>query len=155
MSRAFTKEIDDAPPPPLPERPVSAAPNLVTARGAGQIEAEAAAIERQLGVAADAREIATLQRDRRYWAARLASMQVMPAVTAPNAIKFGTAVELRRTGRTLQMRIVGEDEADPAAGLIAWTSPLAVALDGAEPGESIEFAAGGRTETIEILGVSP
>ena len=33
MSRAFTREIDDAPLAPPPERPVSAAPNLVTATG--------------------------------------------------------------------------------------------------------------------------
>jgi hypothetical protein len=34
MSRAFVKEIDDALPLPLPERPISEAPNLVTPRGA-------------------------------------------------------------------------------------------------------------------------
>ena len=37
---------------------------------------------------------------------------------------------------------------------IAWNSPLAETLNGAEPGELIEFEAGGRTEMIEVVGVA-
>jgi transcription elongation GreA/GreB family factor len=154
MSRAFVKEIDDAPEPPLPERPVSAAPNRVTARGARLIEQAVAGLERQIAVA-EPTALPLLQRDLRYWQARRASMQPVPADPAPAAVGFGVRATVIRGGRTQTLGIVGEDEADPAAGLIAWTSPLARALEGAEPGEAVEFAAGGRTEVIEVVAVGP
>ena len=42
----------------------------------------------------------------------------------------------------MTLRIVGEDEADPAAGRIAWTAPVAQALLGAEAGEIRELPNG-------------
>ena len=48
--------------------------------------------------------------------------------------------------------VVGDDEADPANGMIAFSAPLARALMGAEVGELIEFA--GREEAIEILAIT-
>lgn len=153
MSRAFTKEIDDAPPLPLEPRPISGEPNFVTPRGAALIEAEADRLTAALVRAADG-DVAAIQRDLRYWSARRQSMQVVTSPETPAAVSFGTVVEIRRGGKVVRLGIVGEDEADPAAGLIAWTSPLARALDGAEPGELLEFEAGGRTEMIEVLGVT-
>jgi hypothetical protein len=47
MSRAFVKEVDDTPVAPPLERPVSAASNLVTPRGAGLIEQAIVALEEQ------------------------------------------------------------------------------------------------------------
>jgi transcription elongation GreA/GreB family factor len=49
--------------------------------------------------------------------------------------------------------IVGEDEADPAHGRIAWTAPLARALDGAVRGDVVELEAGGRIEEVRVLAV--
>jgi len=152
MSRAFVREVDDAPAPPMPERPISAAPNLVTPEGAALIAAELAAIDAALAEGAGDTE--TLLRDQRYWSARQASMQVVETPDDPEAVCFGARVNIRRRGKTVSLVIVGEDEADPAEGLIAWTSPLARALDGAEPGEEIDFEAGGQPETIAILGIA-
>lgn len=154
MSRAFTREIDDAPAPPPPERPVSGALNLVTPRGARLIDEAIAAIDAALAGTPVDETIATLRRDQRYWAARRTTMQVVEPSEDPTAVGFGTVVRIRRNGSTRDIRIVGEDEADPAADLIAWTAPLAKALDGAEPGEEVEFAAGGRTETITVVTVT-
>ena len=153
MSRAFTKEVDDAPAPPLEERPVSEAPNFVTPHGAELIEAQIARLADALASAADG-EVAAIRRDLRYWTARRQSMQMITTSAAPLAVSFGTVVQLSRGGRQVQLKIVGEDEADPSEGSIAWTSPLAQALDGAEPGELLEFEAGGRAEMIEVLGVT-
>ena len=47
MSRAFVKEDDDAV-EDLPDRPVSTAPNLVTAAGLAAIEAEVARLSEEL-----------------------------------------------------------------------------------------------------------
>ncbi|WP_395815847.1 GreA/GreB family elongation factor [Devosia sp.] len=152
MSRAFTKEIDDAPPPPLEERTMSMAPNLVTKRGAAQIQSE---IDRLDAAIADATgdQQAGLSRDLRYWSARRATMQVVEATEHPAAVAFGTQVSIKRGGRVTTLSIVGEDEADPATGHIAWTSPLANALLEAEVGEVVSLSAGGRDEAIEVLEI--
>jgi transcription elongation GreA/GreB family factor len=150
MSRAFVKEDDDAPPPPPLERPVSAAPNRVTARGYRLIEEEIAGLEAALGAGQDPEVEARLRRDLRYWTARRASAQPVPHNPEPRAAGFGARVTFRRGVATQVIEIVGEDEADPAAGRIAWTSPLARALDGAAPGETVELG----DEAIELLAVA-
>ena len=75
MSRAFVKEVDDAPPrPPLP-RPVSAAPNRVTPRGARLIREAVQALQATLA-GASAEAAPALRRDLQYWLSRQSSMQL-------------------------------------------------------------------------------
>ena len=95
-----------------------------------------------------------LRRDLRYWLSRNASMQVIAINPSPGAVSFGTRVTIRRGAVTSDIIIVGEDEADPPAGLIAWTAPLARALEGAEPGEIVEFEAGRHLEPITVVAVA-
>ena len=52
-------------------------------------------------------------------------------------------------GETVCFRIVGEDESDPAHGLISWVSPLAESLLGAGIGDEVQF----RGARAEILGI--
>ena len=54
---------------------------------------------------------------------------------------------------SVAFRRESDDEADPASGLIAWSAPLALAMMGAEAGDTADF--GGRAEAIEVLSVSP
>ena len=152
MSRAFVKEDSDAPPPQF-DRPVSSAPNLVTERGARLIDDSVARIEAAL--ADDPADEETLRRDLRYWTARRASARLVERDPAPVSAGFGARVTIRRGGRQSEIEIVGEDEADPADGTVAWTSPLARALEGAEPGETVELVAAGRSEAIEVVAVGP
>jgi transcription elongation GreA/GreB family factor len=155
MSRAFVKEDADAPPPPPLERPVSAAPNLVTPRGAERIDEAIARLEADIAAQPDDAAAGLLRRDLRYWTTRRATARLVEPEAAPAAAGFGTRVTIARQGKVSAITIVGEDEADPQAGLIAWTAPLARALDGAEPGETVEFSAGGRTVPLEVLAVEP
>jgi transcription elongation GreA/GreB family factor len=155
MSRAFVKEMEDEPPPPPLERPVSAAPNFVTPRGARLIEEAIADLEAQLAAAPADEAAAALRRDLRYWIARHASMRIKPPLETPDAVAFGVRATIRRGAITSDVTLVGEDEADPAAGLIAWTSPLARALEEAAPGDTVELQAGGRLEPIDVLAVGP
>lgn len=154
MSRAFVKEIDDAPPPPVQERPVSAAPNLVTKRGARLILERIESLRNSLGTLAEG-EAAEARRDLRYWEARRATMQIVERAPDASTVGFGTEIVVRRFGRTQILRIVGEDEADPRQGYLAYTSPLARALDEAEAGETVEFEAGGRIDPVEIVSIKP
>lgn len=47
--------------------------------------------------------------------------------------------------------IVGDDEADPAAGLLSFCAPLSRALMGAEPGEKLDFA--NEEDAIEVISI--
>jgi transcription elongation GreA/GreB family factor len=151
MSKAFTKESDDAL-EELPERPVSDYPNLVTPQGLAAIDGE---IERlsaaRAATPADDREAqARLMRDLRYWTARRNSAQVMAPPADSDVIAFGSTVAIRRAdGREQTWRIVGEDEADPAAGALSHASPLARALIGKTVGDEVQAGA----SHAEIIGI--
>jgi transcription elongation GreA/GreB family factor len=153
VSRAFVKEIDDAPEPPPLDRMPSGAPNLVTPRGARMIDETIAALEAALAFA-DGEEEARLRRDLRYWAARRATARVLAPEPHPTEAGFGTRVTIRRGILMSDLLIVGEDEADPSKGRIAWTAPLARALEGAERGDVVELEAGGRIEEIRVFAVA-
>ena len=153
MSRAFVKEDDAAPEPPLPERPISTAPNRVTARGGQLIRQKVVELQDALARNPGDDAAAMLRRDLRYWQSRQASMQVARPAGEPDIVGFGCRVTMCRGSATSTVAIVGEDEADPVHGLIAWTAPLARALEGAEAGDVVELDAGGRREAITVLSI--
>jgi len=157
MSRAFVKEQDDLP-EALPERPVSANPNLVTPRGLRLIDQEIEACRKLLAQgqnAADKAVIARASRDLRYWMQRRSTAQLMDAPATANAVGFGTRVTiLRDDGRRQAFAIVGEDEAEPSKGFIAYTSPLARALMGKARGDVAEIP-GGEAEIVALEAVRP
>jgi len=149
MSRAFVKEDDDAP-EDLPERPISSAPNFVTAAGLAAIEAEVAQLTQAVAATEDRDARARLSRDLRYWSARLGSAHVQPAPPDNDVVRFGaTATILRDDGREQTFRIVGEDEADPERGTLSYVSPLAQALMGKGERDSVRVA-GAEAEIIAI-----
>jgi len=144
MSVAFRRESDDEHKEPRFELPIPPGPNLVTARGLALIESRVAALE-ALEAATDDEK-----RDLRYWRQRLATAQLAPP-PPDDEVGFGSAVRFTLNGQVRDVRIVGEDEADPAAGLLALLSPLAQALIGAGEGDLVAF--GGKADAIEIKSV--
>jgi transcription elongation GreA/GreB family factor len=95
--------------------------------------------------------VARTERDLRYWSSRRASAEVVVPQQQAEVVRFGNRVELRtESGATLHFRIVGEDESDPAAGLISWVSPLAELLLGSAPGDEVPFR-GGKAEVVAIV----
>lgn len=141
MSRAFVRESDQ--PEPSPERVVSAHPNLVTADGLRLIGERIHELEASRDAArerGDEDELARVSRDLRYWTQRRASARLIEPPAKPDVVRFGTRVTLRLSDGTEQaFRIVGEDEADPANGLVSWVSPLAAALIGRVPGDTVRY----------------
>ena len=154
MSRAFTRESDDDP-GTLPERPVSSHPNLVTPSGLAALEAQVRSLEaeRQLARASgDSAQRARIERDLRYFTQRLATARVVAPAAAPDRVRFGVRVTLRNeSGAEQSFRLVGEDEADAARGLLSWVSPLGQALLGQQPGDTVRF----QTGELEILRLEP
>jgi transcription elongation GreA/GreB family factor len=143
MSSAFTKEQDDDNPrEDLPDRPVSPHRNLVTPEGLEQIEGELSRLHREIESATaadDRRALAVAQRDLRYWTARRASAEVVHAIADHSQVRFGHRVVVELDdGDRRAFRLVGEDEGDPAKGLIPYVAPLAQGLMGKSVGESAE-----------------
>ncbi|HQS68018.1 MAG: nucleoside-diphosphate kinase [Novosphingobium sp. 28-62-57] len=152
MSVAFRREGDDEHMEPKFEIPIPAGPNLVTPRGAALIADQLAQAEAALEGVEDEAEIKKLRRTLRYWSTRQATADVQPAPDG-NAVAFGCTVRLRLNGKERTVTIVGDDEADPATGLIAFSAPLARTVMGAEAGDFADF--GGKADAIEVLNVRP
>jgi transcription elongation GreA/GreB family factor len=149
MSRAVVKESDGAEGQDLPELQVSPHRNLVTPSGLQQIEATVGSLQAALSGAraeADRAQIARIQRDLRYWNERLHTAEVISAPPSADVVRFGSAVTLAKPdGETVEYRIVGEDEADPAHGSISYVSPIASRLIGGTVGDVVSVAEGSAT----------
>ena len=146
MSVAFVREesAEAAQEVSLPPRAISGHPNLVTqsglhalerALGEGQQALKAAQAMEDANERRRALELAA--RDVRYFVERVASAVLQPETASATAVAFGSRITiLRDDGRRQTFRIVGEDEADPRAGSIAYVSPLAHHLIGKQVGET-------------------
>jgi len=158
MAVAFTREEDyEAQAADLPDRPVSPHPNLVTRSGLDAIEqsladarAAYAAAQTAGGVSSDRTAMARATRDLRYWSARRATAQLTEPPAAPGQVQFGRTVRVaREDGREQTFRIVGEDEADPAAGRISYVAPLARAMLGKSAGDVV-IVSGSEVDILEV-----
>jgi transcription elongation factor GreB len=141
VSKAFTK--DDRPDEPLIVRHRAAlpdgVPNYITARGMRLLR-------EQLATAAGTPR-ADLER-------RIAAAVVAPPPADRDEIRIGARVTLQdEDGRVRNVQIVGVDETDPAAGLIAFVAPLARALLGHRTGDTVTVRAPGGTEELTVAAV--
>jgi transcription elongation factor GreB len=159
MSRAFVKEDADAEPVVVPARASlpDGVPNLVTPAGWSALEAERAALESELEIvraAADTRAVASAQGRLEELQLRMASARVLRLPEVLDTVEAGAAVTLRRAdGHTLRFRIVGVDEADPAAGSVAFTAPVAAAALGKRVGDLFMAPIGGAEVRFEVLAI--
>ncbi len=151
MSVAFRRESDEEHKEPRFELPIPPGPNLVTAAGLALTKAKVAELEAAVAAEPDAEKRAPVERELRYWLTRLATAELAPPPPEGEAA-FGSRVTFRLNGETRTYAIVGDDEADPANGKIAFSAPLARALIGAGPGDFSDF--GGKADAIEVIAVT-
>lgn len=142
MKRAFVREAHAGMAARLPDRPISQHPNFVTGIGLGKIEARLRELEAVRGATlegGDARALAGIERELRYWRQRRGSARVIAPPASPAIVRFGVTVQLRfDDGAERCVRIVGEDEADPPAGLVSWTSAVGGVLIGRHRGDTVQ-----------------
>ena len=142
MSSAFIREQDDIVREDLADRPVSPHRNLVTPEGFAQIEAQISRQQSEIDRATaedDLHALALAQRELRYWSARRASAEIVQPIADKSHVRFGHAVVLAlANGERLSFRLVGEDEADPAKGLLPYVAPLAKALLGKSVDDAVQ-----------------
>lgn len=181
MSKAFTREDDDAPedaPEPAPARLPQGAKNYITPGGFERLRQELThltKVERPKVVETVSwaagngdrsengdyifgkKRLGEIDRRTRFLRKRLEiAVVVDPAQqTRRDQVFFGarvTYLDPRETERTV--KIVGVDEARLDAGEISWISPVARALLRAREGDAVELRSPGGNETIEVLKIS-
>ncbi|KXU29234.1 nucleoside-diphosphate kinase [Sphingobium sp. 22B] len=150
MSVAFRRESDEEHLEPTFEIPLPPGPNWVTARGLRLTREKVEALEAVDTEAMAEEDAKKLKRELRYWRTRLATAELRPVPDA-EAVAFGSRITYRLNGAEKRIAIVGDDEADPAEGRIAFSAPLARAMMDAEEGESVDF--GGKPGAIMILAI--
>lgn len=166
MSKAFTKEDDDAPEEPLVARPLSTLPfgakNYLTADGAEAFRAELRDLAEKRAALADSGDDPSLKRQIRALDQRALDLQDMLAnaevVSAnacdPDEVCFGSTVTVREPdGKEHAYRIVGVDEADFDRGWVSWISPIARALTGARLGQRVAFKFPSGEKQLEVVAI--
>jgi len=155
MSRAFVKEDDGSRPEVLIEHPVSAAPNLVTARGLRLISERIAELDAQIAANPDEVHLARHRRDLRYWNQRHATAKVTQPDTDNRVVQFGSKVTYAtEEGDEHTIKLTGEDEANPRDGCVSYIAPVARALMGLAVGDTATVVLRGAPNEIEVIALN-
>jgi transcription elongation factor GreB len=162
MSRAFVKESDeDLAADELPERPLGAHANYVTARGLAMLRDRLKALEseRERLAAADdpmaKQNLLEAKRDIRYCRAQIDRAIVVERTGQPrDEVHFGATVAILGGDNIRhEFHIVGDDEAEVAFGRISWASPLAAAMMGAKVGDTVKWQRPAGVTEVEIIAI--
>jgi transcription elongation factor GreB len=165
VSKAFTRESDDAPEAPL-VRPAAVLPpgvkNLLTPGGAlhlrqelEQLTTEEATLRERSDEDAKLRQQSLAARALQIQRTLQTAVITGPPAVADDVVRFGATVHVReRSGELTSYRIVGVDETDLDKNWVSWLSPIAKALLNARVGQSVKLKLPGGEEQLQILGVS-
>jgi len=181
MSRAFVREVDDAPDDEPDETEASPVPagskNYITPAGHARLKSEFdqlwkverpdlvktiawAASNGDRSENADyiygKRRLREIDRRIRFLSKRLEQAEVVDPLRQENheQVFFGATVTVRsETGVEQTLAIVGIDEAEPARGRVSWVSPIAKALLRARHGDVVTLKTPAGAETLEILRI--
>lgn len=153
MSRAFVNEDKLNQAEELPPLPLSPHPNYVTPAGLEQLRRRLAEAQTRLRQADSPAE---LRREIAWLKARIAAAIPVPPGSQPkDRVAFGATVKVSDPdGAVRGYQIVGEDQADPARGLVSWVSPLGKALIGAGVGDLVSWPRPAGVMEIEVLEIS-
>ncbi len=164
MSRGFVKENDlELAGTDLPERPISEHPNYLTPSGLAQLEAQVEALSAKHSALSPQKEdpiisqqLAVIERDLRYFEARLEQAILVEAgQDEPTIVVFGTSVMVEdEEGNQHTFQIVGEDEADVNANKVSYVSPLAKALIGHRAGETVKWVRPAGNVLLDIISIT-
>ncbi|MBK9037190.1 MAG: GreA/GreB family elongation factor [Myxococcales bacterium] len=141
MSKAFTKESEDLPEPPVRRRGVPVPEfNLVTPDGLAAARAELEELTRRGGDPDRLRALTD----------HLATAQAVEPGDLDEVGLGATVTVEDDDGQRRQYRIVGAIEADPKRGWLGAESPLAQALWGARIGDQVALPRG----DVEVVAIS-
>jgi transcription elongation factor GreB len=157
VSKAFTKDDGPAEAPILRRRaPLPAGvPNYVTPRGLQALRDELAALDAGAPAGSNAPAVQAHAARRTELEQRIATAVVPPPPADRAEIRFGARVRAASAGGDVRdLRLVGVDEADPAANAIAFVAPLARALLGRRAGDVVSVQTPGGEEELTVVAVA-
>ena len=167
MSKAFTREDDDAPEQPAPIRASalpSGAKNYLTPTGEQRLRAELTILlttkrtDSSLPpeTAEAKRRLQLLDQRIAYLQNSLQTAIIVPPPAPPHdTVRFGATVKVRnRRGEELDYRIVGVDETDLDCNEVSWLSPIAKALLNSKLGQKVKFRFPAGEDELEITHIS-
>lgn len=177
MSKAFTRESDDAPEEFTPRPRVALPPgvrNYMTSAGAQRLRDERERllqdtrprlVKEKANVSAGVessearRRLQALDGRVREIEEILESAEVVePARTNTDRVQFGARVTVRNeAGEESSYHIVGAHESDTTEGRVSWLSPIAKALMNARAGDTVKFRTpdGEVRLSVAAVGHSP
>jgi transcription elongation GreA/GreB family factor len=96
-----------------------------------------------------------IDRDLRYFRSQLERATLVDTVNQPREqVHFGAVVKIEdEEGVAQEFAIVGDDEADVAAGKISWASPLAHAMIGAKVGDTVIWRRPAGEAEVSIIDI--
>jgi transcription elongation factor GreB len=181
VSKAFTRENDDAPDDDLPEDDANPIPpgskNYMTPHGWRRMRDELTWLVKterpnvtsvvswaaKLGDRSEnadyqygKKRLREIDRRIRYLTKRLEAGEVVDPATREETdqVFFGaTVVYANEAGEEKTLRIVGIDEMDPANHYVSWISPIARAFIKCREGDTVTLRTPAGTEELEILEV--
>lgn len=159
MSKAFTRESDDAPEKLVVSRPASVLPpgakNYLTVGGAQRLREE---LERLAGKESTGSTEGGVLREQRKLQIEecLRTAEVVEPPAQPwDQVRFGATVTVRtRAGNETRFRILGVDETDIDRDWVSWLSPIARALLKARLGERVKFRFPDGEDELEIIAIT-
>ncbi len=165
MSRGFVKEGDQEEPVIIPQRAIlpEGVVNYVTPVGKVQLLEELKQLEHDLHQTSnfnevDQRRAKTLIHGKiKLLKERIASARVIePKGQKQDEVRFGATVfyQLDNNPRPFTITIVGVDEANTNIGKIAFTTPIAKNMAGAQVGDTISFQLGDEQKMIKIRSIA-
>ena len=152
MSKAFTRELDDAPEPVLKPSPSvlpAGVKNYFTARGLEKLRHEMVELSNQ--------PPSPQIRQRLLDAGFILQSAVLgePPPLPWAQVHFGATVTVQnQKGKTLSYTIVGANETDLDKNRISWLSPVAKALLKKHIGEHVRFRTPAGEQNWEITGLN-
>lgn len=162
MSRAFVKDDAEDPGEPVKRQP-SGKPNYVTPAGLESLKAKVSGLTwLRAGLVSKKRldeprsmELRQAEMDLEYYETQIKRAILMDnRGQAAEDVRFGATVAVREPdGSVREYKLVGEDEADAAAGKLNWGSPLAGALLGATAGARVMLPRKSGAVQLEIISV--
>lgn len=165
MSKAFTRENDDAESGTAPARAevLGGGRRYMTADGAERLRKELASLEERLLQKENAgdldeetrQELRRIKARMQAIAGTLASADIVANADGPvSEVRFGLFVTIRHPdGTEDEYRLVGVDEVDLDGTTISWVSPLAQALLGRRAGDVVRFEAPAGERVLQIVRI--
>jgi transcription elongation factor GreB len=157
LSRAFVDESasesseENAPELKIPLP--AGAKNYMTAEGARHLRAELDAL-----LATPSPRLRETERRIQYLSRMAAVMEIVePGPRPPDRVMFGVWVSVTEGGSERVYRIVGVDESVPEKGWVSWVSPIARAMTGRKPGDTVRvpLPTGEKVLTIRSIRRDP